>query len=285
MKNSNKDTLPEIQGVDSKLYNKEYFGSVDGVEYFSKNKTAPKFIYAIKTSGITKGDTALDIGCGRGDLIMALARKGANVTGIDYSQDALDIAQQAISNQSVEWKHRLKVLHSNATDLKFADQTFDYIFMTDLVEHLYHAELQKCFAECKRVLKSDGKLIVHTAPNRWYNDFGYPLWEQPVNKILNKLFRKNLLTRAIRSEIDLKVHINEQTLLSLKKYLVATGFNSKIWLGSEYVVPFKKESNGMQILEVFRQILCHAFPLSLLPPLKYIFCNDIWAISKKAKGQ
>ena len=72
MENSNKDTLSETQGVDSKLYNKEYFGSVDGIKYFSKNKTAPKFIYAIKTSGITKGDTALDIGCGRGDLMMAI---------------------------------------------------------------------------------------------------------------------------------------------------------------------------------------------------------------------
>jgi len=169
--------------------------------------------------------------------------------------------------------------------LKFPDQTFDFIFMTDLVEHLYPAELQKCFAECKRVLKSNEKLIVHTAPNRWYNDFGYPLWEQPVNKILNRLFRQNLLTRPIRNEIDLKVHINEQTLLSLKTYLVAAGFNSKIWLGSEYVIPVKKESSGMQILEIFRQILCHAFPLSLLPPLKYIFCNDIWGISEKAKAQ
>ena len=285
MENSNKDTLPENQGVDSKLYDKEYFESIDGAHFFSANKTAPKFIYAIKTSGITKGDTALDIGCGRGDLMLALAQKGADVTGIDYSQDALDIAQQAIARQTADWKHRLKVLHSNATDLKFPDQTFDFIFMTDLVEHLYPAELQKCFAECKRVLKSDGKLIVHTAPNRWYNDFGYPLWEQPVNKILNRLFRQNLLTRPIRNEIDLKVHINEQTLLSLKNYMVAAGFNSKIWLGSEYVIPVKKESSGMQILEIFRQILCHAFPFSLFPPLKYIFCNDIWSISEKAKAQ
>jgi hypothetical protein len=29
-------------------------------------------------------------------------------------------------------------------------------------------------------------------------------------------------------------------------------------------------------------MLCHAYPLSLIPPLNSIFCNDIWAIAKKA---
>ena len=276
-----KGSVPEIQGVDSQLYNKEYFKSIDGAQYFSEDRTAPKFIYAIKISGLSQGDSALDIGCGRGDLMMALAERGADVTGIDYSKDALEIAQKAIDKRPVEKKNKLKVLHSNATGLNFSDQTFDYIFMTDIVEHLYPSELQRCFKECKRVLKPKGKLVIHTAPNRWYNDFGYPLWEQPVNKILNRLFRQKLLTRPIRTEIDRKVHINEQTIVSLKQYMQKAGFNSKIWLGSEYVVPVKKQSPSIQLLEIFRQVLCHAYPLSLLPPLSFIFCNDIWAIAKK----
>jgi ubiquinone/menaquinone biosynthesis C-methylase UbiE len=280
-KKENEDLMPEAKRVDSKLYDMKYFESIDGAHYFAKDKTAPKFIYASNISGLTEGDNALDIGCGRGDLMMALAQKGAEVTGIDYSEDALEIAQKAIDKQPAELKHKLKVSYSNATDLNFPGQTFDYVFMTDIVEHLYPLELQKCFEECKRVLKPEGKLIVHTAPNRWYNDFGYPFWEQPVNKVLNRLFRQKLLTRPIRTETDFKVHINEQTILSLKKYLVKTGFASTIWLGSEYVVPAKKDSPGMQLLEIFRQVLCHAYPLSLLPPLKFIFCNDIWAISKK----
>ena len=277
----NKNPMPETQGVDPKLYDKEYFESIDGAQYFAENKTAPKFIYAVNISGLTTGESALDIGCGRGDLMMALAQIGADVTGIDYSQEALDIVQKALAKQTAEWKHRIKVLHSDATALNFSGQTFDYVFMTDIVEHLYPSELQKCFEECKRVLKPDGKLVVHTAPNRWYNEFGYPLWEQPINKILNRLFRQNLLTRPIRTEMDLKVHINEQTTLNLKKYLANTGFKSKIWLGSEYVVPVKKDSSITQLLEIFRQVLCHAYPLSLFPPLNFIFCNDIWAIAKK----
>jgi ubiquinone/menaquinone biosynthesis C-methylase UbiE len=273
--------MSETQGVDSKLYDKEYFESTHGAHYFAEGKTAPKFIYAANISGLSNGDSALDIGCGRGDLMIALAQHGANVTGIDYSKDALGIAQKAIDKQPANLKHKLKVTHSNATALNFSDKIFDYVFMTDIVEHLYPPELQKCFEECHRVLKPEGKLIVHTAPNKWYNDFGYPLWEQPINKIINRLFRQNLLTRPIRTELDHNVHVNEQTILSLKKYLIKTGFNSKIWLGAEYVVPGEKNSTGMQLLEIFRQIVCHAYPLSLFPPFSYLFCNDIWAIAQK----
>lgn len=278
---NSENSFPDSEGVDPKLYDKEYFESIDGAHYFAEDKTAPKFIYAANISSLSKGDTVLDIGCGRGDLMMALARQGANVTGIDYSVDALEIAKKAIDKQPAEWKQNLKVLHSNATTLDFPGQTFDYVFMTDIVEHLYPTELQQCFDECKRVLKPGGKLIVHTAPNRWYNDFGYPFWEQPVNKVLNRIFRQNLLTRPIRTELDHKVHINEQTIFSLKKYLIKAGFNLKIWLGTEYVVPGRKNSTGMQLLEIFRQMVCHVYPLSLFPPFNYLFCNDIWAIAQK----
>ena len=79
-------------------------------DYFAKEKTAPKFIYAINISGLTDGDSVLDIGCGRGDLMIALAHKGANVTGIDYSKDALEIAKKAIDKQPTELKEKIRKL-------------------------------------------------------------------------------------------------------------------------------------------------------------------------------
>lgn len=137
--------MPETQGVDSKLYDKEYFESIDGAQYFAENKTAPKFIYAVETSDLAEGNTALDIGCGRGDLMLALAQRGADVTGVDYSEDALKIAQQTIDKQPANLRQRLKVLQGNATALNFSNQSFDFVFMTDIVEHLYPTELQQCF--------------------------------------------------------------------------------------------------------------------------------------------
>lgn len=272
---------PQSQSVDSRLYDKDYFEATDGAGYFFAGRAAPKFLKAIQICGIKPGDNVLDIGCGRGDLTLALAARGARVTGVDYSASAIEIAKQAVARLLPESRKNVKILRSDAACLGFADQTFDHVFMMDIAEHLYPGQLQACFRECRRTLKDGGKLIVHTSPNRWYNDAGYPLWERPVNKILNAWFKQNLLVRPIRCEMDLKVHVNEQTVVSLKKYFAEAGFNPKIWLGNEYVLPVKKDSAIMQVLEICRQIVCHAFPLSLIPPLNYIFSNNIWAVGQK----
>ncbi len=273
--------MNENSNVDSKLYDKAYFEQTDGADYFYKGEIAPKFKRAIKAGALEEGQRVLDIGCGRGDLTIALARSGANVVGVDYSKDAVEIARETIGKMEGDISSRISIVQSDATALEFPDGEFDSIYMLDIVEHLYPQQLFDCFAECFRILKPNGSLIVHTSPNRWYNDFGYPLWERPFNIAANALFRQNLLTRPIRTETDLKVHINEQTILSLKKYFKKANFKSKIWLGGEYVTPAEKDSTVMKILELARQILCHAYPLSLFPPFNFLFSNDIWAVGKK----
>ena len=270
-----------MRHVDSGIYDEKYFLETDGAGYFLKNKVAPKFTRAVCLSGAASGDYVLDLGCGRGDLLLALAPTKARIVGVDYSEDALDITRKALSRLSLDVKKNITIMNADAARLGFADRTFDFIFMVDIVEHLYPEQLEECFAECFRVLKEDGRLIIHTSPNKGYNDFGYPCWEQNINKILNKLFRQNLMTRPIRTDMDLRVHVNEQTVASLKESLAKAGFRPKVWLGKEYVTPVKKETPLMRILELCRQVLCHASPLSLYPPLNNLFSNNIWAIAKK----
>lgn len=266
---------------DSKLYSKEYFFNSEGIDYFKRGLLSPKFERAVCLAKLRSGMRILDIGCGRGDIIIACAKKDVFSYGIDYSQSAIDIAK--IAKQSLPNHHAsyFSVQQASANALPFTENSFDKIFFMDVAEHLSPDDLLSCLRECRRILKNNGELIMHTSPNRWYNDFGYPLWEQPINKILNNIFKQNLLTRKIRNETDLKVHINEQTIYSLKLYLTKAGFRPKVWLGDEYVKPVKKNSSKEQTLEFARQIICHFYPLSLVFPLKLLFSNNIWAVSKK----
>ena len=275
--------LKNIRSVSPEIYDQKYFKETYGADCFFKNEVAQKFKYTLKVSGfVPKDDLVLDIGCGRGDLTLALASNGARVVGLDYSESALEFARQASKNLHENLKNNISLVKSDAVRLPFPDGQFNLVFMVDIVEHLYPEQLHECFNECCRILKSGGRLIVHTSPNKWYNDIAYPFWERPINRVINKLFRQNLLTRhPIRTEMDLKVHVNEQTVPSLKKYLTRVGFVSKIWLGDEYLMPHKKETFLMQVLELCRQIACHLFPLSLVPPLSYLFSNNIWVIARK----
>lgn len=270
-----------MRRVESGIYDRKYFAAADGAGYFFKNETAPKFFRAVCLSGAAQGDRVLDIGCGRGDLLRALAPTQAKIVGLDYSKDALAIAKKTFSRPENDGAGNIHLANSDAATLGFADASFDFVFMIDIVEHLYPEQLRECFNECHRVLKEDGRLIVHTSPNKGYNDIGYPYWERPLNMALNKLFKQNLLTRPIRNEMDIRVHVNEQTPWSLENSLREARFYPKVWLGSEYVQPVKKDSPLAQALEVCRQVLCHAWPLSLFPPFNYLFSNNIWAVAKK----
>lgn len=274
--------MPEKRAVDSKVYDRTYYQETDGAHYFFNKQVAPKFFKALDRIGLKTNQKVLDIGCGRGDLLIALAGQKAHAIGVDYSNDALSIAQEAIADFPDEIRNRIQLINSDATGLGFPDRIFDAVFLMDIVEHLYPDQLQTCFKECRRVLKDEGRLVVHTSPNRWYNDFGYPLWERPLNRVLNSVFRQNFLTRPIRTEMDIKVHVNEQTVLSLNRALKQAGFSPKVWLGKEYVLPVKKDNTLMQFLEFCRQVVCHGFPFSLVPPLNFLFSNDIWAIGKKS---
>ena len=266
---------------DSKLYTKEYFLSTEGIDYFKKGLISPKFEHAINMAKLKSGMKILDIGCGRGDIVLTGAKKNVYSFGIDYARDAIECSKAVKQSLPDNITSFFSVHQASGDTLPFKKCTFDKIFFMDVAEHLSHSDLLQCLKECKRTLKEDGELIIHTSPNRWYNDFGYPFWERPINKILNLVFEQNLLTREIRNETDLKVHINEQTILSIKNYLKKAGFQPKIWLGNEYTKPIAKNSFKQRILEFVRQTVCHLYPFSLIFPLNLLFSNNIWAVAKK----
>ena len=266
---------------DSKLYSKKYFFTTEGIDYFKKGLLSPKFERAVDLARLKPGMRILDIGSGRGDIVLACAKKKIFSYGIDYSQDAVDITKSAKQSFLNNLACYFSIQQASAVALPFRENTFDKIFFMDVAEHLSPEDLLLCLKESWRTLKNGGELIVHTSPNRWYNDFGYPLWEQPINKILNRLFKQNLLTREIRNETDLKVHINEQTIFSLKDSLRKAGFKPYVWLGDEYIKPVKKSSKKEMALEIVRQVVCHFFPFSSIFPLNLLFSNNIWAVAKK----
>lgn len=81
---------------------------------------------------VEAGSSVLDIGCGDGKLLRYLAReRGATITGIEISRNAVDLAKA----------QGVPVTLGNVTqdDFQLTEQ-YDYIIMTDVLEHLHNAE-------------------------------------------------------------------------------------------------------------------------------------------------
>ena len=55
----------------------------------------------------TRPELVLDLGCGTGKMTIELARRGYDMTGIDYSPEMLDIARKHAADTAV--RHRWRI--------------------------------------------------------------------------------------------------------------------------------------------------------------------------------
>ncbi len=80
------------------------------------------------------GKQVLDVGCGGGILADAMARKGAQVTGIDLATKALKVAQlHALEAQTPNVKYREVSAEALADE---QPQTYDIVTCMEMLEHV-----------------------------------------------------------------------------------------------------------------------------------------------------
>jgi len=104
------------------------------------------------------GTRVLELGCGNGKTLVALARRGWDVTGVEISPSALELAGEELKRSGLGAK--LEV--ANAGDLHFADGSFGAVFAYHVLDHLPAPERGRAVSEALRVLTPGGALYVRT---------------------------------------------------------------------------------------------------------------------------
>jgi ubiquinone/menaquinone biosynthesis C-methylase UbiE len=258
--------------VPSVLYDEAYFLSVcEGYDTFLSSEgfyLSGRLAEALSVAGIAPGMQVLDVGCGRGEILLHTAHLGAHAYGIDYADVAVRLSKQV--SESAEGKpHPIEVSRASALYLPFTDDSFDRILLLDIVEHLYPGELRVAYQEAWRVLKPGGRIIIHTAPNVWYDRFAYPL-VRFVRMVMGQGDNYPKNPRAIIPE-NLHVHVNEQSLLSLWLGLHRSQYKRiKTWLSTP-----PQHRTEPRLLAFVRWILFH------MPPFNWFFEREVFAVGEK----
>lgn len=105
------------------------------------------------------GASVLEVGCGRGDFSLWLGRKypRASITGIDFSESAIDVARGKLTSHTLE-NVRFRVGDAQKLDVPAA--TFDHVISCECLEHVPDPEAMA--QEICRVLKPSGRFILTT---------------------------------------------------------------------------------------------------------------------------
>lgn len=104
-------------------------------------------------------DKLLDAGCGSGIHSIRMARQGFLVTGVDFSESTLKIAQENI--QKKHFQDSVVIQQGDLTQIEFKDESFDCILCWGVLMHV--PDIEAALNELSRVLKKGGILIISEA--------------------------------------------------------------------------------------------------------------------------
>jgi len=115
------------------------------------------------TEKVNASTSVLDLGCGYGRVAARLAEKGAEVTGIDISEDNIKMAREMWGNRS-----NMKFLVMDAGDLKFEDGSFDRVICVQNGISAFKLPPEKLLSEAARVTGKGGTVLFSSySENIW----------------------------------------------------------------------------------------------------------------------
>ena len=109
----------------------------------------------LKLLGNLKGKKVLEIGCGGAQCGIAMAKKGAIVTGIDISEEQLKFAKKLAEKNKVNLTFyqgdvkKLPQIESSSQDIVFSAWALFYV-----------DDIKSCFHEVRRALKKNGIFVL-----------------------------------------------------------------------------------------------------------------------------
>ena len=101
----------------------------------------------------------LDLCCGTGDIALAFARAGADVTGADFTEEMLRVAatRQQRGSAGASPSHSINWVRADALRLPFRDNSFDVVSVGYGLRNL--ADIERGVREILRVLKPGGRFV------------------------------------------------------------------------------------------------------------------------------
>ena len=132
-----------------------------------------------KQLGLTPGDLVLDAGAGFGRHAFEIARLGGRIVALDYADEEVRMTRATfgamIEVEDIEADRYVGALRGDATKLPFADNTFDRVITSEVLEHIQ--DDVAAIAELARVVRPGGTLAC-TVPSWWPEKINWMLSDE-----------------------------------------------------------------------------------------------------------
>jgi SAM-dependent methyltransferase len=202
---------------------------------------------------IQNPESLLDIGCNTGAWLQDCRKRfpRARLAGMDVNATAL--AQAQLRAPSIQFAA------ASATNLPFLDESFQYITMLEVIEHLPESQRRAVLEEIRRVLTVGGRLIL-SAPHR-----GLFAWADSNNVrfSLPRIYQRFVGSGMRKGKVEWHQHFKVEELIALagggwKVFKVVRGGLFLYPLADWLSWPFYRAGKGAHPARLFLQRLANA---------------------------
>lgn len=109
---------------------------------------------AVDRSGVSKGESLLDVATGTGNAALEAARRGASVTGLDITPGLLAVARERAEREALT----ISFDEGDAADLPYDDDAFDRV--VSVFGAMFAPDQAGTAAELLRVCRPGGTVVV-----------------------------------------------------------------------------------------------------------------------------
>jgi SAM-dependent methyltransferase len=145
---------------------------------------------------LSRWKTALDIGCGSGASLLAMAQHFEQIAGIDPGLPNLILASKALAEQQID---NVLLVQAYGQKLPFQDASFDYLNALNVLEHVF--DLHGVLSEAARVLAPGGSFAADSR-NRYDLFFPEPHVQLRWIGLLPREWAKRYVRRRCGIEYD-----------------------------------------------------------------------------------
>lgn len=155
------------------------------------------------------GESVLDVAAGTGAFSLAAARLGAEVLATDFAEGMVEHIQGRIDEELI---HNIEARVMDGQALEVSDNSFD--ISVSIVGLIFFPDIDKGFAELKRVLKPGGRSAV-------------VCWDHPENFEMMKLLRRAIEAAVPDFEMPTQAPVWARVVgeQQLHERFVKAGFN------------------------------------------------------------
>lgn len=249
------------------IYDESYFlNAVDGYKEFESfngefQSLFERYQRNIKLLELKRNHKFLEVGCGRGEICIYHACNGGIVKGVDFSNDAINMAKKKSEKLGL---NNIKFESIPFQDINDDDNTYDRILASEFIEHISNEEGNAFMRKMHSLLKDNGKILIFTHPNTLQRKYGYPLIR------LMSLVRGKVLPKEQDDTIGdhyKLYHLNEQNAFSLKKLAQNNGFRN-------ISIDYDSGHNSTGIKKILVNIIKYT-------PLKHILMTNLVLTAEK----